>query len=312
MSTLHTKYRPRELADVIGQDAVVRSLEQLLTGAPPHAFLFTGPSGVGKTTLARILANRLSCEPQNLLEIDAATNSGIAAMRDVLETLRCYGMGASSTRFVIVDECHALSRQTWNSLLLSIEEPPDHVYWALCTTEEDKVPQTIRTRCHAYKLTPVRSEAIQELLEAVRELEGLSVPDELLGVVARQANGSVRQALVYLSQVNGIADRSEALRLMQQAGERHEAVELARLLVKRQGLTWERGRDLLAALAEEAPESVRLVVINYITRVLASTQCGPAEAARLLNILAAFSQPCRQSEGAAALYLALGTVIFSE
>lgn len=310
MSALHTKYRPQNLDEVIGQDATVRSLKKLLDGEkPPHAFLFTGPSGVGKTTLARILANRLKVSPQNLIEVDAATNSGIDAMRGVLDTTQYRGFGESPIRFVIVDECHALSRATWQSLLLALEEPPDHVYWALCTTEAEKVPQTVRTRCHAYRLDAVKPDAIEELLLAVRELETLDISDEMLGAAARQAQGSIRQALVFLSQVDGVKDPAEARRLMQQVGEEREAVELARLLVQKQGLTWERARDLLAALASESAESVRLVIVNYVAKTIA--KAGPGEAARLLNVLDAFSQPCHQSEGQAPLYLAVGRVLFN-
>lgn len=308
--TLHTKYRPQVLDEVIGQDATVRSLKKLFDGGnPPHAFLFTGPSGVGKTTLARILANHLKVATHNLIEVDAATNSGIDAMRSVLDTTRYRGLGESPIRFVIVDECHALSRATWQSLLLAIEEPPEHVYWALCTTEAEKVPQTVRTRCHAYRLDAVKPDVIEELLVAVRDLESLDVSDDVLGAASRQAGGSVRQALVYLSQISGVKDRAEALRLMQQIGEEREAVELARLLVQKQGLTWERARDLLGALAEESPESVRLVVVNYVAKAL--SKAGPAEAARLLNVLSAFSRPCHQSEGQAPLYLAVGEVLFN-
>lgn len=308
--TLHTKYRPQSLDDVIGQDAVVKSLKAVLK-KPPHAFLFTGPSGTGKTTLARILAREVGCDAHNLMEIDAATNSGVDAMREVIETLRYRGFGASSTRFVIVDECHALSKQTWQSLLLSIEEPPEHVYWALCTTEAEKVPNTIKTRCHAYELRPVKQDALFELIKAVRDLEGLAVPDDVLDLVAAQAGGSPRQALVYLSTVNGAATRKEAHVLLQSVDDQSQAVDLARMLVKRQGQSWEAALKILNDLKEENPESVRLVVINYLNKALLSTK-SPGEAARLLNVLSAFSQPCRASEGAAPLLLAVGGVIFSQ
>ena len=150
---LHLKYRPTNLDEVIGQNAVVQSLKQQLTGqSTPHAFLFLGPSGVGKTSIARILAGMMKCDDANILEIDAATHSGVENMRSVTQMAQYRGIGESPNKFIIVDEVHALSKATFQSLLLSIEEPPPHVYWALCTTEPDKIPTTIKTRCAAYDL----------------------------------------------------------------------------------------------------------------------------------------------------------------
>lgn len=129
---LHVRLRPLELDGVIGQDAVVNSLVSLLEGnAVPHAYLFTGPSGVGKTTLARILARMTDCDDANIMEIDAATNSGIDNMRLVTQLAQYRGIGSSPNKFIIIDECHALSKATFQSLLLAIEEPPPHVYLSL-------------------------------------------------------------------------------------------------------------------------------------------------------------------------------------
>ena len=144
---LHIKWRPQKLNDVISHAFVVSSLKALLKEKEcPHSFLFTGPSGVGKTTLARIVASYLEAA---VLEIDAATNTGIDAMRAVQDMAR-YKAIDNEKRVVIIDECHALSKQTWQSLLKIVEEPPAHLYWAFCTTEPDKVPATIKTRCVQY------------------------------------------------------------------------------------------------------------------------------------------------------------------
>ena len=172
---LHIKYRPRSLQDVRGQDAVVDSLTTALKKSTrPHSFIFTGPSGCGKTTLARILAEKFGCSPQNVIEIDAATNNGIDSMREVTSTLRYNGFGDTPNKAIIIDECHALSKAAWQSLLKSVEEPPAHVFFFFCTTENGKVPETINTRCQSYFLKPLRFDDLMDLLEFVVDEEALA------------------------------------------------------------------------------------------------------------------------------------------
>jgi DNA polymerase III gamma/tau subunit len=310
---LHTKYRPTRLEDVVGQSHLVSSLAQMLakfnkTGQAPHAFLFTGPSGTGKTTLARILAGAFKVSPQGLVEIDGATNSGVADMRSITDAVRHRSFGEGGRKFVIVDECHALSKQTWQSLLKPIEEPPAHVWYALCTTEPEKVPETIRTRCVGYALRGVSDDDIGDLLSKVRDAEKLSTSDELLGVIARQAQGSPRRALVYLQTAGHVKDKREALRLLETGvGEEEEAVALARMLCTGRGATWPKAMEILKKLQGDSPEGIRLVVLAYASKMLPTAK----EPEPLLAVLQAFREPCRASEGFAPLYLAVGELLLS-
>jgi len=211
---------------------------------------------------------------------------------------------------LIVHNCHSLSKATWQSLLKSIEEPPDHVFWAFCTTEANKVPDTIRTRCHTYDLKGVQWEVIAEYLEQIAKLEGIVATDKCCGMIARKADGSVRQALQYLSMVDGLEDEKQIQQILETALENVEAIDLARFLVSSQGRTWAEATRKIDALAGVNPESVRLVIVNYITAILAKAK-GDKEVVRLLRTLGAFSSPFyNASEKNAPLYLAVGSVIF--
>lgn len=260
---LHLKYRPQRLEDVYGQKAITTSLKRLLrSDSVPHAYLFCGPSGCGKTTLARIAFKDLGCE---LIEIDAASNSGIDNMREVIETMRFCGLD-NKPRGLILDEAHGLSRQAWDSLLKFVEEPPSHAFVALCTTQEGKVPPTIVSRCTSYTVKSLRRDDLLDLLEMVVETERMECSDPVLEIIAERCEGSARKALVMLEQAGHCKTDDEAAALLHEAEGEVEVIELARLVTNGR-LQWKDMTRILRKLDMPA-ESIRIVLVNYITAAL--------------------------------------------
>jgi DNA polymerase III gamma/tau subunit len=306
-TVLHVAYRPKTFEEVIGQGPVVKSLKKLIAEGRSQAFLLSGPSGTGKTTLARIAATALGCDHQDIMEIDAATHTGVDAMRSIQEILRYKPFGKSQVRAVIIDEAHGLSRQSWESLLKVIEEPPAHVVWFFCTTQIAKVPVTIKTRCSAFALKAVNESELLTLLDDVCKEEGIDIPDDVADAVVSEANGSPRQMLVNLALCSSCKSRKEASKLLQVAMETDATLELCRFLM-RPG-SWVKCVGILEKLDGENPEGVRIIVCNYLGSVIKNAKSDKAAIAAM-EMLSEFSQPYNQAEGMAPLYLSIGRVIF--
>src|SRR3989442_1008489 len=220
---LARKWRPQQFDDVVGQPAVTRTLKNAIEkNRIAQAFVFAGPRGVGKTTTARILARALSCvngptaEPCgacdacreiaegrdiDVLEIDAATHTQIDNVREVIIS----GLGILPARnrykVFIIDEVHQLSNHSFNALLKSIEEPPPHVVFMMATTELDKIPETVLSRSQVYEFRTISSKAIADQLRLIVDKEGITVAEESLQLIARDAEGSMRDAQSKLDQV---------------------------------------------------------------------------------------------------------------
>src|SRR4051812_9634001 len=225
--SLYRKYRPEHFSELVGQDPVTNALENAVredrTG---HAYLFSGPRGTGKTTTARILARALNCldlgadgEPCgkcencqavlagtffDLVELDAASNNGVEAMRDLIQSVHL-GMGATSKRKVyIVDEVHMLSTAASNTLLKTLEEPPAHVVFVLATTDPQKVLPTIRSRTQHFEFTLLSHDDLVGHLADILAREGIDTDAQVLDLIARRAGGSARDALSALDQALAI------------------------------------------------------------------------------------------------------------
>jgi DNA polymerase-3 subunit gamma/tau len=216
------RYRPQSFEELIGQSHVQKALGNAIeTGRVGHAYLFAGPRGVGKTTTARIFAKALNCtsgptiqpcqtcdvcrmissgEDMDVIEIDGASNNGIDEIRTLRKNI---SVMASRCRYkvYIIDEVHMLSRQAFNGLLKTLEEPPEHVKFMFCTTEPDKIPITVLSRCQRFDLLPVNHDKIQDRLQFIVESEGRSADESALDLVARRAHGSMRDSQSLLEQL---------------------------------------------------------------------------------------------------------------
>jgi DNA polymerase-3 subunit gamma/tau len=226
-TVLARRYRPQTFADLVGQEPVARALiNALSSNRVAHAYLFTGPRGVGKTSTARILAKALNCvkgptsEPcgvcdicraiasgddVDVLEFDAASNRGIDEIRNIRNNVQ-YRPSRSRFKIYIIDEVHMLTVQAFNALLKTLEEPPPHVKFIFATTDAQKIPVTILSRCQRFDLAGIPLQQIQSRLAEIVRGEGLEADDEALEMIARRAGGSMRDAQSLLDQLLAFGD----------------------------------------------------------------------------------------------------------
>ena len=236
---LYRKWRPQRFEDVVAQRGIVTALRnQIATGRVGHAYLFTGVRGTGKTTCAKIFAKAVNClHPQNgdpcgeceicrgidngsildVVEMDAASNNGVDDIRDLRDET-AYTPSACHYKVYIIDEVHMLSTAAFNALLKTLEEPPAHVIFILATTEIQKVPATILSRCQRYDFTRIGPEDIAQRVEYIAGQEGLELSGEGAELISRLADGAMRDALSILDTCAGVTAKIDADVVRRMAG----------------------------------------------------------------------------------------------
>src|SRR5438270_9363932 len=214
MKALYRKNRSKKLSEVVGQEHVTSTLEKALkTGKVSHAYLFTGPRGVGKTSVARILAHEINKLPYtddsaylDIIEIDAASNRSIDEIRDLRE--KVYAAPANADfKVYIIDEVHMLTREAFNALLKTLEEPPAHVVFILATTDAHKLPETIVSRTQRFTFRPVAKAMVAELLGTIARAEDIAADQEALDLLAEHGEGSIRDRISMLDKARNSGDK---------------------------------------------------------------------------------------------------------
>lgn len=309
VDSLIIRHRPTKLNQIIGQDEVVLSFQSALKNRTSHGFLFTGPSGVGKTTMAYIGARMVGAKQNDIIERDAASYSGKDDMRALVEVLRYRPLG--KVKVVLLEEVHRLSPAAWDAALKMLEQPPDWVYWFLTTTDASKVPDAIATRCIRYALKPVRVSLLLEFLDTIVEVEKFDTPRQIIELCAKTAEGSPRRALSNLAACYAAEDRAEAARLIADFELKEAGTPYALARAIADGWRWDKIQPLLKSLSEEGAnaESIRQTVRAYVTTCLLDMK-DEGSFCKGLKILDEFSTSFNAADGISPVILAVGRVLY--
>ena len=317
---LYRKWRPKGFSELVGQEHVSRTLAQAVVGGRVgHAYLFSGPRGTGKTSTAKILAKALNCEKgptaepcnacescrrisdgtsMDVMEIDAASNRGIDEIRELRETVK-FAPTTGRYRVYIIDEVHMLTSEAFNALLKTLEEPPPQVVFILATTELQKVPATIQSRCQRYDFKRIAAKDIEARLQEVTEASGVAADGAALALVAREADGGLRDALSTLDQcislaedrvteplvreILGLVGRESVLRIL-----RALAAKDAKAALSAVGDVLAEGKDAKQLVAELIAE-LRAAMVYQAAGVPEGTELYETDEAALKETAALFS-----------------------
>ncbi len=303
----HNDYRPKNFDKVIGNKTTVKSLKAKVKDKKrPHTYLFSGPYGCGKTTLARIFAKELGAdEKAGIREHNCADYTGVGDIRKILHedmiTLPLVG----NVKVFIMDEVHRLSANAQDSLLKPTEEPYDHVYFLFCSTEPGKIKTTLKSRCAKYKVSRLQEDEMIDLLLNVVEKENLDIDEKMIDIILRESEGIPRDALTLLEKCKGIENLNNIEFLVGGEETPIEVIDLVRMVAK--GRTSSSSVFSIYSKVTTDPESVRRVMLAYLDKCLR----GGKDAERFARLIDIFSTSLVDS-GRAGLTLMLYDAVKGE
>jgi DNA polymerase III subunit gamma/tau len=266
-ASLYLKYRPTSLGEIIGNEAVISAVANMLKDKKkcPHAFLLTGGTGCGKTTLGRIIAKELGVSDSDFREVDSADFRGIDTVREIRKNSQ-YKPLEGSCRVWLIDECHKMTGDAQSAFLKALEDTPPHVYFILCTTDPQKLLPTIRGRCTTFSMEPLSDRLMMGLLRQVTKAENENLSKQIYEQIIQDSQGHPRNALQVLDQVLRVPVEKRMETAQRTAEEQSQVIELCRALVKNE--SWSKIKVILNGLKGQDPESIRRMVLGYCQAIL--------------------------------------------
>ena len=269
---LYLKYRPKSFDEVVGNEDVVSYLETIVeeTEKRPNVLLFHGQTGCGKTTLARIVANKVGCVLEtDFIEINSANFRGIDTVRDLIKNSRYRPMGGD-VRVWLIDEVHKMTNDAQNALLKLLEDTPESSYFMLCTTEPNKLLPTVRGRCVDLQVKPLTDEQMFFLLRSIVKAEGAKLNRAVYDQIIDDSFGLPRNAIQVLEKILNVPSEKQMEMAKKASEEQSQSIELCRALTSGSG--WHKVKNILSGLKDQEAESIRRHVLAYAQTMLLKSE----------------------------------------